>query len=445
MLFRSEEVLHLDLLPWQKFLLREGLVRMNGKYRYRTMLAVVARQNGKTLVTAVRVLGGLCLFGEKFVLGTAHARNVALESLNYAYDLATDAGLPVGRMRRGEGREEFYLEGGRYKLVSGSTGGARGLSGVDLVVMDELRQMRNWESYAALDKTRRVRRDAQVWAITTEGDISSVVMNKLQSIGRDAIEAGESSPVGYFEWSAPPGMNAGDVRAWAHANPALGYLLDEDTVRAEFQTDPPRVFEVEVLCRKVSQISGWVEPAEWDACVTQDRFPIDQPFVLAIDAVPELRHVSIVAGALVGRVHHIELVETFTGPNALTFAETRLDGLLSRWKPSALVTTQKSPCEPVVAKLAASAKITHSAVRPAEWARACRAFYAAVRARQVSHPGGTGISAALALTKRGPDGLVSQVHRINDSADNDAALAAVLALWAPTQLRQDPALNWTIY
>jgi len=441
----AREILQVDLLPWQEFLLREGLVRMDDRFRYRTLLAIVARQNGKTLVTAIRILGGLCLFGERFVVGSANNRGTALEAMTYAYDLADQAGLKLTKMRRAAGQEEFWVEGGRYKLVSATTGGARGLSGVDLVVLDELRQMRHWESYAALDKIRRVRRDAQVWAITTEGDIHSVVMNKIQAIGRDAIEAGETSPVGYFEWSAPPGLKAGDVTAWAHANPALGYILDEDVVRAEFQTDPPRVFEVEVLCRKVAQIAGWVEPSEWDACTTRDQFPIDQPFVLAVDAVPELRHVSIVAGALVGKTHHIELVETFTGPSALTYAEQRLDGLLNRWKPAQLVTTQKSPCEPTVAKLAATANITHSAVRPAEWARACRAFYAAVRARQVSHPGGTGISAALALTQRGPDGLVSQVHRINDSADNDAALAAVLALWAPTQLKPDQPLNWTIY
>lgn len=441
----AREVLGVELLPWQQFLLREALVHLGDKYRYRTILAVVARQNGKTLVTAIRILGGICLLGERLVLGTAHSRTVGMESLEYAYDLACAAGLPVGMMRRGSGREEFRVGDGRYKLTTGSTQGARGYSGVDLVVVDELRQMTHWEPYAALDKTRRTKRSSQLWTITTEGDVSSVVLNKLQALGRDSIEAGQDSPVGYFEWSAPPRMNAGDIRAWAHANPSLGYLLDEETIRAEFQTDPPRVFEVEVLCRKVSQITGWVEPAEWEACITQDRFPIDQPFVLAIDAVPELRHVSIVAGALVGRVHHIELVETFTGPRALEHAEARLEALLSRWTPAALVTTQKSPCEPTVAKLAATANITHSAVRPAEWARACRAFYAAVRARQVSHPGGTGITAALALTKRGPDGLVSQVHRINDSADNDAALAAVLALWAPTQLKSEPALAWTIY
>jgi hypothetical protein len=305
--------------------------------------------------------------------------------------------------------------------------------------------MRHWESYAALDKIRRVKRDAQLWAITTEGDVSSIVMNKIQAMGRDAIESGEDSPVGYFEWSAAPQMHAADPVAWAHANPALGYILDQDVVKAEFKTDPPRVFEVEVLCRKVAQITGWVEPGEWDACITRDPFPIDQPFVLAVDAVPELRHVSIVAGAQVGKTHHLELIQTFTGPHALAQAMDRLEGLLERWSPQALVTTQKSPCEPAVAAAAKAHGVAHSAVRPAEWARACRAFYASVRARQISHPGGTAISAALALTKRGPDGLVSQVHRINDSADNDAALAAVLALWAPTQLSHSPPLAWTIY
>jgi hypothetical protein len=87
----------------------------------------------------------------------------------------------------------------------------------------------------------------------------------------------------------------------------------------------------------------------------------------------------------------------------------------------------------VVAKLAQAHEVEHITVRPADWARACRAFYAAVNQRTLRHPGGAGITSALASTKRGPDGLVSSVHRINADADIDAAVAAVLAMWLPTQ------------
>jgi hypothetical protein len=441
----SRDVLQIDLMPWQQFLLREGCVRKNGRFRYRTVLAVVARQNGKSLLAAIRILGGLCVLGERFAVGTAHNKWTALDVWKQAFTLADQAGLSITSVSRRQGTEEFTVNGGRYRVATGSTGGARGLSGVDLVVLDELRQMVQWEGYAALDKTRRVKNDSQVWAITTEGDFNSIVLNRLQQQARDSIEARQDSPVGYFEWSAEPGLAASDVRGWYQANPALGYTLSEDTVRAEFQTDPPGVFEVEVLCRKVAQIAGWVDPGEYDACKSPERFPIDGPFVLALDAGPELRHVSIVAGALQDGFHHLELVETFTGPRALAYAETRLEALLSRWSPTAVVVLAKSPMEPSTARIAAAHKIDHLVVRPADWAKACRLFYAAVRQRQIRHPGGDSITAALAVTKRGPDGLVTQVHRINEDSDNDAAIAAVLALWAPTQVQATRYPDWTVF
>jgi hypothetical protein len=100
----TREVLGIELMPWQQFLLREGCSRQNGKYRYRTVLTVVGRQNGKTLLAAIRILGGLCLFGEKFVLGTAQNRAISLETWNQAYEMAELAGLPLGTKRLSQGR-----------------------------------------------------------------------------------------------------------------------------------------------------------------------------------------------------------------------------------------------------------------------------------------------------------------------------------------------------
>jgi len=367
-----------------------------------------------------------------------------METWEQIYDTAEAHGLPLGRIRRGVGNEEFNLNGGRYKIVASNAGGARGLSGVDLILMDEIRQLHSWDGYAAIEKTRRARVDSQLWAISTEGDHTSEVLNKLQNIGRDAIEAGVETPVGYYEWSAAPNADAGKPETWAMANPALGYLLDEEVVAAEFQTDPRNVFEVEVLCRKVTAIQTWVSVQDWDSLITRDPFPVKQPFVVAIDAGPELRHVSIVAGATHHDRHHLELVETFAGPGALASAERRLEAVLSRWKPGSAVVLAKSPCEAAARRIAGNAGIPLTVVRPAEWARACRMFYAAVNQRTLRHPGGTPISQALAATRRGPDGLVSSVHRIANTTDNDAAIAAVLALWGSAQA-PTPVPNWTVY
>lgn len=102
--------------------------------------------------------------------------------------------------------------------------------------------------------------------------------------------------------------------------------------------------------------------------------------------------------------------------------------------------------EAMVGKVAEAVDIPHLTVRPADWARACRAFYAAATQRTLRHPGGVTISQALAATKRGADGLVSSVHRINPESDIDAAIAAVLAMWVPTQhAPPDPVPNWTVF
>jgi hypothetical protein len=59
--------------------------------------------------------------------------------------------------------------------------------------MDEIRQQTNWEAYAAIDKTRRARPDSQLWAITTEGDLTSDVLNKLQDSAKETILQGLQS------------------------------------------------------------------------------------------------------------------------------------------------------------------------------------------------------------------------------------------------------------
>src|SRR5215510_8678036 len=63
----AREVLGLELYPWQEWLLGQAL-ELSGPWkdhtepppwRYRTVIVLVARQNGKTLMLQVRALAGL--------------------------------------------------------------------------------------------------------------------------------------------------------------------------------------------------------------------------------------------------------------------------------------------------------------------------------------------------------------------------------------------------
>lgn len=50
----AERFLHVNLYPWQKWLLIHGLeTNPDGSYRFRRVVAEVARQNGKTTVMSV--------------------------------------------------------------------------------------------------------------------------------------------------------------------------------------------------------------------------------------------------------------------------------------------------------------------------------------------------------------------------------------------------------
>jgi hypothetical protein len=436
-------------MPWQDFLLREGCSRTDkGRFAYRTVLALVARQNGKSLLAAIRILGGMMVFGEKMVIAAAQARHVALETMRTVVELAEMGGLPIDRVVRNSGREEVQINGARYLIVATTMGGARGFSGVDLVVMDEVREHRRWEPYAAIDKTRRIRRDSQLWAISTEGDAESAVLNRLQEDAKDRIDRrDEDTPLGYFEWSAPKGAPSDSPYTWAMANPAMGHLLDVDVIRDEQRTDPAEVFETEVLNRKVRTLEQWVSIDDWDACADpHQRFPAESPFVFALHAGPELRHVSIIAAASENNRFHLEAVTSASGSGALEVAENRLESLLRRWRPRLCVVVAKSPVEALARRTAARLDKECHIVNQADFARACRMFYDAAKRHAFVHPGGPLIGSHLRATKRGSDGVVTDIHRVNSAVENDAAVACVLGVWGAANLpTEEVSPTWVAF
>jgi hypothetical protein len=444
----AENVLGITLLPWQKWLLDAALrTDDTGRWMTRTMCCIVARQQGKSTVTACRILAGLCLWGERMIIGAAQSRDVSLECWRVTVAMAEEADLPIKKVFRGSGREELVLEiddtPRRYKVVTASPQGARGLS-VDVVVLDEVRAYRSFDVWSALDKTRRARPSSQVWGISTEGDITSVVLANLQEQGRAAVASGVPGPVAYFEWSADPTFDPGDPRGWAQANPALGYLLDLETIAAEHATDPPSVFAQEVLCWRTEAAGRpWLPDGLWDgtadpaATVPDDA---DGEVTFALDASPDLRRLAIAVSwpRRQDDRTHLELIATHTSPRE---AEAHLLALVPRWQPRALAVLGKGPAEPIAARVAAAAGVDLETVNATDFDRGVRRLYEAVSSQRIVHPPDPVLAAHVEAAQAARPGLFT----LTGPADVTGAVAAVLTYWTASKTPAEPKFKWALY
>lgn len=264
-------MLGIDLLPWQKWLLIHALeLNEDGTYRFKTVLLLVARQNGKSTLMQVLTLWRMIVGGAPLVIGTAQSLDIAEEQWQGCVEIAEgieDIADLIEHVDRTNGKKALRLvTGERYKVAAASRRGGRGLSG-DLVLLDELREHQNWQAWSAVTKTTMARPAAQVWAASNAGDLASVVLRHLRSLAHRALGwpdgqdgmvdlppdvEGDDDSLGIFEWSAAPKRDVWDRDGWQEANPSLGYTIEERSIASAASTDPEWVFRTEVLCQFVN-------------------------------------------------------------------------------------------------------------------------------------------------------------------------------------------------
>jgi hypothetical protein len=440
----ARDVLGVELLAWQEWALEHGLVWDGARWSSRTVAMMVGRQNGKTTLVGVRALAGMVLFGELRVLAAAQNRDVALDAWREALELAEDARLDVHDVSRTNGREAFWIGPARYKVVSATRRGGRGLA-ADLVILDELREYRDWSGWAALEKTRRARSSSQVWAISNEGDEGSVVLTALSEQGRALASTETPSDLAYFEWSAEPERPRNDPVAWQQSNPALGTLIDARTIASEAEHDDPIVFETEVLCRRVASLRPWLPLGVWEACGDVNlSVPDDAEVCFALDAGPELRHATIGVGykRADGRVH-VEAINGYSASDGpvLARAAERLSELVDAWQPSSVVVVARSRSEAAATRALEGCDVPIVQLNAAELVRATNAFHEATLARRIVHPADPMTAAHVgAVTSDGP------LRRRSSAVDIDAAICCVLARYgALREIVRPEVQDWTAY
>jgi hypothetical protein len=293
--------LKIELMPWQKFALEHThKIKPDGRWASPINCIVVARQNGKSFLQQIRILGGLFLWDEPLQIGSAHRLSTSLEQFRAMVQIIEgndNLAKQVKKIRWQHGGEEIEtLKGTRFIVRAGGSA-ARGVSRPSTIHLDELREMSDIESFASLRYTLMSAANPLVMAYTNAGDHSSVVLNDFRNRALARI-AGADDEIGYFEWSAP--TDEISVENARYANPAMGITIHPDNIKSVLN-DPADVVMTEVLCRWVVAISSAVDAASWGNCVdkTADLDP-DKLTWLAIDLSPDRKHASLVGAQKLG-------------------------------------------------------------------------------------------------------------------------------------------------
>lgn len=365
------EVIKAPLYPWQRWLSIHAFetIERDGKrvFRFRTVLVLVARQNGKTTFAELKNLWKMYVLQVPLVIGTAQSVDLAEESWVKGVEIAEavpELAEMIVAVDKTNGKKALRLNNSSRWLVKAATrGGGRGLSGDD-VNLDELREHRKFEAWGAISKTTMARPGSQVWAITNAGDDGSVVLNKLQEDAREVIKelsAGNVDPrhvsTGLFEWTVPddvkctcmrtgarphkPTCQLADRALWAQANPALGHgLLTEIAIIDALGTDPEGVFRTEVLCQRVPDLNrAVIDAIAWSNLADRDSRPNLDNVTFAVDVSPD-GDASIASYSETDGVGHLELVDHRPGTS---WIPERLATLKARYNPVAIVLDAHGP------------------------------------------------------------------------------------------------------
>lgn len=282
-------------MDWQKHLaIHANKIKPDNRWANPIFAAVVARQNGKSAYMMARILMGLFHWDEKLQILSSHRLSTSVERFREIVSaIEGDESLSkqVKRIRWAHGAEEIEtITGNRFVLKAGGAA-ARGMSRPAVIHLDELREMRDMESFASLRYTLMAAENPQLLCYSNAGDATSLVLNSFRQRAMEAA-AGAKDDIGYFEWSAPSDVIS--LENAAYANPALGVTIHPDNLEATFN-DPADVVQTEILCRWVQTINSVVDASSWAKCVdTSVDLDTEKLTWLAIDMSPDRRFAALV-------------------------------------------------------------------------------------------------------------------------------------------------------
>lgn len=416
---------------WQQWAaIHGGELLPDGRPRFRVLLILVARQNGKTHWAMILILWWLYVdLAERAdvdgvmrtVLGTsskldyakeAWAACVAMARTTYLAEEITEVRKTNGECVLSRADEDGVTT--RYKIAATNKDAGRSLT-ISRLVLDELRRQENWDTWAAAEGTTRAVPDAMILCLTNQGDDTSVVLDAHRNAAIEFIETGVGDErLGLLEWSAPDGAAPTDVRALAMANPNLNHpsgrndldgLMGEARRAMAAGGEQLTMFRIESMCQRVHVLDPAIDPDRWTDCGTDTPTPISgnrKRVAMCVDVSLDGRHATAVGAVwMPGEdgepgLMRLETLAAWEGMNCLKELGMQLPGLVRRVRPATLVWFPNGPAAAVAASLAAPKKgarrgrwpppgVTVEEIR-GDMAAVCMGFSALVDAVEVEHP-----------------------------------------------------------
>lgn len=345
--------------PEQAMIL-DGMFALDGRQQLAAfeVAVVVGRQNMKTALFKMAVLGWLFLTDERLIVWSAHEFRTAQESFRDMEELISGSRFlsrRVKQIHRGNGDEAIELVGDRRLMFKARTkGGGRGLSG-DKVLLDEAFALQPMHMGALLP-TLAARPNPQVVYGSSAGLVESGVLRGIRDRGRP----GGEGRLAYYEWCAPDpaevckdgsqcthaldveGCGCDKPELWQVANPAIGRRITVEYVAAERRALPPGEFARERMGWWDDPIGGEtpIPPEKWAACLDEES-QIATTVALAVDIAPDRSRTAIAAaGRTAAGLSHAEVIDERAGTG---WVVDRLVELAQTWQPCALVLDPAGP------------------------------------------------------------------------------------------------------
>lgn len=416
-------------MPWQRQVADVGLELLDdGTPAYREVSFTVPRQSGKTtLILGWEVQRALGWDGPQRIVYSAQTGNDSRKKLVEDQFPALEKHrklLGIRQLLRGMGNEGVvWNNGSRLVVLASSEDSGHGKT-VDLGVKDEYFADQDDRRDQALIPAMSTRRFAQLLTASTAGTDSSVPLNRLMAKGRQAVDAGSTEGIAYFEWSADPNDDIDSPLVWARCMPALGHTISEQVVAHARSTMTESEFRRAFLNIPTTSTQDRVwSPAQWSAVNGLLDAP-SAPFFVGVDAKPDRSAASIaIAGGGVVEV----LVPRPTIGNVASYAVK-----IAKDTGATVAIDPSGPAAFILPDLE-SAGVEVLKVSGQMMGQACGAVFTAVNEGAIRFRKHPDLDAAVAGARTVPKGDVWVWARKDSSVDVSPLVAATLAWWASSQ------------
>ncbi|WP_295102694.1 hypothetical protein [uncultured Microbacterium sp.] len=303
-------VLGVTLYPWQRWLLIHALeLREDGTYRFKRIIVLVARQQGKTMLASVLATWWLFVDSKRHpdrvppmkfkVVGVAQNLDIAKEPWQVVKtwcdpkpETEEDGELAIASL---QGRTAKVIDTNGALSIIGRTRAhyeiraaknARGKPAAR-VLMDEMREQKDWAAWNAVSQTTKSFFNGMLIGFSNAGDAGAVVLKTQRAAGIEDIENWEAyveagltsieeyanthdTSLGIFEWSAPDGCAKDDVDGILQANPSIGHgEMTVASALADIRSMTDAGYRTEVLCQWVTvRVDSFINVKDFQAlCV----------------------------------------------------------------------------------------------------------------------------------------------------------------------------------